>query len=136
VTPLPPHSKEKGFTPEDDQGHPKWWLEAQRYGDRDMDGDVRNEPEILDEASERSVRSWGAKLGVTEPNFIAQGSAETREEAQAWWKDRSIEAMAEGCTFCRYSQHPTITDLILFEAWQVQPRDQGEPRWQLMRMEA
>jgi hypothetical protein len=92
--------------------------------------------EILDEASEMPTATWGAKLGVTEPNFIAQGSAKTRDEAHEWWKARSAEAMAEGCTFCRYSQHPTITDLILFEAWQVQPRNQGEPRWQLMRLEA
>ena len=50
------HSKEKGFTPEDDQGRPKWWLEAQRYGDRDMDGNRMSEiPEDIRKAVHRVI---------------------------------------------------------------------------------
>jgi hypothetical protein len=68
-------------------------------------------------------------VSPTQPNYIAQGRAETREEKNEWWKARAVEAVTEGCTFSRASVYADDESLILFEAWQVAPRNQGEPRW-------
>lgn len=73
-----------------------------------------------------------------EPDFLSQNGEDiTTEQRDEWFKARTDEAKAAGATLARYSIHPDIPHLALFEAWIKPPKnfEQGEPRWQLAAME-
>jgi hypothetical protein len=72
-----------------------------------------------------------------EPDFISQCGEPLTESARLeWFMSRAREAEDAGAVLARYSVHPDIPDLILFEAWKVRPADQGEIRWQLVVTDA
>ena len=67
-----------------------------------------------------------------EPDFIWQtAEAYTDEAKRAWWQARGAEAKDAGAVLVRCSYHPTVSGLILCEAWKARPSDQGDIRWQL-----
>lgn len=70
-----------------------------------------------------------------EPDFLSQnGELFTREDQLRWFHDKTAEAQAGGAVLARYSIHPDIPGLALFEAWKQRPNDQGDIRWQLTRV--
>jgi hypothetical protein len=72
------------------------------------------------------------------PGFIAQnGDLSTRLEQDDWIK-RTVDYMVKehGATFFRVTRHKLNADLILIEGWKVQPINQGEPHFQMERVEA
>lgn len=73
---------------------------------------------------------------MADPEWLSQcGEPLTREQRSAWFRARTLEAKSAGATHARYSLHETIPDLILFEAWRIRPKDEGEPRWMLVAKE-
>lgn len=78
----------------------------------------------------------GPSAHIQEPDYIAQ--VEQKPELhRAWWRERAIDAAAMGCTFSRASyMQDRWRHFAMFEAWKVRPDDQGEPRWQITRVEA
>lgn len=77
----------------------------------------------------------GPSAHIQEPDFIAQVQQDPALHRE-WWKVRAAEASNAGCTFARCAYHPQDATIALFEGWKVRPDDQGEPRWQLVRLEA
>lgn len=69
---------------------------------------------------------------MNEPEFIAQ-TAEPMSSAERleWIRAQAGEARTAGMTFGRASIHPEQTNIVLYEGWRVQPKDQGEPRFQI-----
>ena len=68
-----------------------------------------------------------------EPFFVRQtDEPRIADERRAWVEARVAEANAEGSTFARFSHHPVLTNVLLFEAWKERPHDQGAPRFTLV----
>jgi hypothetical protein len=75
---------------------------------------------------------------MIEPIYVRQ-AAESMSipERRAWLTEAGKEAAAKGATFCRYSMHPDIPDLVMVEGWSASVSEvmaaggQGEPRWAL-----
>ncbi|MES2667920.1 MAG: hypothetical protein V4712_17685 [Pseudomonadota bacterium] len=66
-----------------------------------------------------------------EPRYIrqlAKWPGMTGEDAFAWFREAQADAHAEGCTFFRYSVDDADR-VLLIEGWEVQPEDQGAPRF-------
>lgn len=75
---------------------------------------------------------------TAEPDFLSQnGDLKSGPEQMDWYLARRAEAVAKGARWHRYSFHPEIKYLILYEGWHVMPvdadgnLDEGEPRWQM-----
>lgn len=71
---------------------------------------------------------------MSEPFFIRQAVVPlaTRDN----WHERTMnEARAQGAMFYRFSEHATIADLCLLEAWHKEPEQQGDVRWQPLDVE-
>lgn len=66
-----------------------------------------------------------------EPFYIRQqGEPKTPDERMAWFKMCAAEAKAEGAQLCRFTAHPSDSNLLLVECWkEFRVPDQGEPRW-------
>lgn len=71
---------------------------------------------------------------VIEPIYIAQ-SAEpmSKDEAMQWIKEQAAAARERGSVMARASYHPEL-NIYLFEAWDQVVTEQGEPRWQLTKV--
>lgn len=69
---------------------------------------------------------------MSEPEYIAQTTEDEHvagpANARAWFMQQRQIAFARGCTFPRMTVSEDQTAL-LFEAWEVRPEDQGQPRW-------
>lgn len=67
-----------------------------------------------------------------EPFYVAQtGERLTDEQRHAWLYAHHQQAKMEGAQAGRVAVHPTIPDLVLFEAWKDRDPDKAEPNWQL-----
>jgi hypothetical protein len=72
-----------------------------------------------------------------EPDFLSQNGDLSDEATLAWYIARRKEATAAGATWHRFSRHPELRDLILYEGWRECPvdengdLDEGQPRWQI-----
>ncbi len=73
-----------------------------------------------------------------EPAYIAQTSLPEHVSdgpaARAWFLEHAAIAFFRGAEFKRMTVNDDGTEL-LFEAWEVRPLDQGEPRWSHHEME-
>ena len=70
---------------------------------------------------------------ATEPDFLSQcGEALTPGQRREWFRFEAFQAEEKGATFHRYSVHPDIPNLILYEGWKERPDEQGEQRWQFV----
>lgn len=68
-----------------------------------------------------------------EPQYSAQcGEPLNGEQQLAWAKARLKDAFGRGTAWHRYSAHPTIPHLILFEGWRQRPAEEPPPRWHLV----
>ncbi len=73
---------------------------------------------------------------MSEPDFISQcGDLKTKDEHFEWWRSRAAEAFNRGATHFRYSVHPEIQNLILFEGWKQRPTQEGNPRFQFAALQ-
>lgn len=71
-----------------------------------------------------------------EPDFISQTAEPmSSQERKEWAELQGREAIAKGATWHRWSQHPNDKNLLLYEGWKVRPEDEGEPRFQLVRID-
>jgi len=67
-----------------------------------------------------------------EPEIVRQcGDFQNEAQGREWFDLQTNQAKEAGMTFARYTIHPDIAGLILFEAWRRQPKHQGEPRFAL-----
>ena len=74
---------------------------------------------------------------MTKPDFVAQTAEPlTGEERIAWFRERAIEAYAEGVTRSRFSIHPELAHLTLYEGWIEAADDVDDPHFQLTRQQA
>lgn len=90
-----------------------------------------------------SVATSGAQNGqeavnptgsVAEPIYVRQsGDVMTEEEARHWFHGVAQEAYEEGVKHARFSVHPDIPNLRIFEGWAERPPcdGEGEIRWAL-----
>ena len=68
---------------------------------------------------------------MVEPVYIAQTAEQMEGIEQINWINAKAREATEtkGAAFFRVSKHKTIANLILIEAWEKNPGDQGKPRW-------
>ena len=68
-----------------------------------------------------------------EPDHIAQtAELDLAEDRRQWFIARIDEMRQKGIAFCRLSLLPEASPWVcLVEGWIKQPKDQGEPRFQL-----
>lgn len=72
---------------------------------------------------------------MTEPFFIRQSVSLNSEAAQDFLRECAADAMSEGATHCRATEHPTLKGLVVFEAWSERPEDEGPARFQMVEVE-
>jgi hypothetical protein len=71
-----------------------------------------------------------------EPDFLSQNGESITHTRLQWFAERAKAAEAKGATWHRFSVHPDIGGLILYEGWKQKPVDddgnlnEGKPRWQ------
>lgn len=63
-----------------------------------------------------------------EPKIVTEVEQDSSSH-RSWYKQQMEAARADGCTFARFSYHEENPRRALFEAWVVQPADQGPQRW-------
>lgn len=70
-----------------------------------------------------------------EPFYVRQTWVPSFEEARVWWAKCAEEAESLGATHKRaYARPDGIGRELLYEAWRSRPKDEGAPRWGLVKV--